>query len=115
MLLKALRPAVLVSVSARTLALLVAFMALLAAACSDGDASAGEAARDAESAPPSATQADAPAQPASGASVSQYDFPTGPAVTVAADYAYPQDRVASTGAYLPANGRPTVVYVDAIW
>ena len=44
-----------------------------------------------------------------------FDFATGPAVTVAADYAYPEDRVDSTGAYLPINGKPTVVYVDAIW
>ena len=42
-------------------------------------------------------------------------FPTGPAVTVAADYAPPADHVPSTGAYLPANGKPTLVYVDAIW
>ncbi|MEX2446704.1 MAG: hypothetical protein WD734_05125 [Dehalococcoidia bacterium] len=37
------------------------------------------------------------------------------AVTVGADYAPPSDSVASTGAHLPANGRPTLVFVDAIW
>ena len=43
------------------------------------------------------------------------EFPTGPAVLVAADYQYPGNRVDSTGAYLPANGKPTLVFVDAIW
>ena len=42
-------------------------------------------------------------------------FPTGPAVTVSGGYEPPRDRVASTGAYLPSNGKPTLVYVDAIW
>ena len=42
-------------------------------------------------------------------------FPTGPAVTVSGGYEPPRDRVASTGAYLPANGKPTLVFVDAIW
>ncbi len=42
-------------------------------------------------------------------------FPTGPAVTVPMSYEPPEDRVASTGAYLPANSKPTLVYVDAIW
>ena len=44
-----------------------------------------------------------------------YAFPTGPAALVAADYEPPEDRVASTGAYLPSNGKPTLVFVDAIW
>ena len=45
------------------------------------------------------------------------DFPyaTGPAVTVPAGYEAPTDRVDSTGAFLPANGKPTLVFVDAIW
>lgn len=42
-------------------------------------------------------------------------FPTGPAVLVAASYEPPTDRVDSTGAFLPANGKPTLVFVDAIW
>jgi len=42
-------------------------------------------------------------------------FPTGPAVLVEVGYEPPTDRVDSTGAFLPANGRPTLVYVDAIW
>lgn len=39
--------------------------------------------------------------------------------TAAADVAVgpqpPRNRVASTGAHLPANGKPTLVFVDAIW
>ena len=42
-------------------------------------------------------------------------FPTGPAVLVAASYEPPTARVDSTGAFLPANGKPTLVFVDAIW
>ena len=34
---------------------------------------------------------------------------------MAAEYQPPEDRVASTGAYLPSNGKPTLVFVDAIW
>ena len=44
-----------------------------------------------------------------------YDFPTGPAVLVEANYEPPEDHVPSTGAYLPTNGKPTLVFVDAIW
>lgn len=42
-------------------------------------------------------------------------FPTGPAVLVEEGFEPPEDRVASTGAYLPVNGKPTLVMVDAIW
>ncbi|MDO9444374.1 MAG: hypothetical protein Q7K37_03590 [Dehalococcoidia bacterium] len=49
------------------------------------------------------------------ASDATFAFPTGPAVVVEAGYAPPEDRVPSTGAFLPANGKPTLVYVDAIW
>jgi hypothetical protein len=45
----------------------------------------------------------------------QPDFATGPAVLVEAGSEAPTDHVASTGAYLPANGMPTFVFVDAIW
>jgi hypothetical protein len=44
-----------------------------------------------------------------------YDFPTGPPVTVPVGYEPPDSYVASTGAYLPVNGKPTLVFVDAIW
>jgi hypothetical protein len=43
------------------------------------------------------------------------DFPSGAAVTVPEGYEAPRDAVGSTGAHLPANGRPTLVFVDAIW
>ncbi|MDA1004448.1 MAG: hypothetical protein O3B31_14075 [Chloroflexi bacterium] len=45
----------------------------------------------------------------------RFAFPTGPAVTVPVGYTPPSDRVDSTGAHLPANGKPTLVFVDAIW
>lgn len=41
--------------------------------------------------------------------------PAKEAVLVAADYRPPKGRVDSTGAYLSANGKPTLVFVDAIW
>ena len=82
------------------LALLIACTALIAA-CTGGD-DGGDAA------PSTAAQPAAPVDSGSG-------FPTGPAVLVAADYQYPGDRVASTGAYIPSNGKPTLVFVDAIW
>ena len=82
------------------LAALILACAALAAACSGGD--------DGGSAAPAATSAAAAAAPGD-------DFPTGPAVLVAADYQLPANRVDSTGAYLPANGKPTFVFFDAIW
>ena len=82
------------------LAALIFACAALAAACSGGD--------DGGSAAPAATSAAAAAAPGD-------DFPTGPAVLVAADYQPPGNRVDSTGAYLPANGKPTFVFFDAIW
>jgi hypothetical protein len=42
-------------------------------------------------------------------------LPSGPAVLVANGYQAPKDRVDSTGAFVPANGKPTLVWVDAIW
>ena len=60
---------------------------------------------------------DAPRTPAGDAagSAQVFSFPTGPAVLVPAGYAAPTDHVDSTGAHLPANGKPTLVLVDAIW
>ena len=40
-----------------------------------------------------------------------YDFPTGEAVTVTRQDLSP-NRVDSTGAWLPVNGKPTFVVVD---
>ena len=84
-----------------SLAALLLACAALVAACTGSD----------EGGPAmSATAAPAGTEAAAG-----LDFPTGPAVLVSADYQYPGDRVDSTGAYLPANGKPTLVFVDAIW
>ncbi len=44
-----------------------------------------------------------------------FAFPTGPASVTPVGYQAPGDHVPSTGAFLPANGKPTLVYVDAIW
>ena len=94
--------------------------ALLAAACSGGADDALGAGERAPTEQPAATATAAPAvqataPPEATASAAAISFPTGPAVIVAADYVIPDDRVDSTGAYLPANGKPTVVFVDAIW
>ena len=86
------------------LAALILACAALAAACSGGD-DEGSAASTTPPAPAAAAADTAPG----------YDFPTGPAVVVAADYQPPGNRVDSTGAYLPANGKPTFVFFDAIW
>ncbi len=61
-----------------------------------------------------APTADAPPTPLVSAA-QDLGFPTGPAVLVEVGYEPPRDHVASTGAYLPANGKPTLVFVDAIW
>jgi hypothetical protein len=41
--------------------------------------------------------------------------PGATAAATSANSQLPADRVASTGAVVPANGRPTLVFVDAIW
>ena len=56
-----------------------------------------------------------PSTSSAAPAVSDAGFPTGPAVLVPAGYQFPGDRVDSTGAYVPANGKPTLVFVDAIW
>ena len=91
-----------------SLAPLVLACAALIAACSGGD----------REVLPEATATATPeetATPAATPTPEAYTFPAGPAVRVAADYQPPEDGVASTGAYLPANGKPTLVFVDAIW
>ena len=90
------------------LAALVLACGALAAACSGGD-DGGSAAPAASSAPTATSAA------AAAAAAASYDFPTGPAVLVAADYQPPENRVDSTGAYFPVNGKPTFVFFDAIW
>ena len=72
-----------------------------------------------DSTPPATTAAtDTSAAGASDGATSEpatYDFPTGEPILVAVDYAHPNDHVDNTGAYLPTNGKPTLVFVDAIW
>ena len=77
----------------RTLGL--ALLVALAAACSGGG--------DPSTAVPSKSTAEVGA------------LPSGPAVLVANGYQAPNDKVDSTGAFVPANGKPTLVWVDAIW
>ena len=94
---------------------IVAAVAVVAAACGGGTTS--ESSPD-DSTPPAAavTETSAGADiPGSAAGPATYDFPTGEPVLVAADYAHPSDHVDNTGAYLPTNGKPTLVFVDAIW
>ncbi len=81
-------------------------LALLAACASSSDEPQAEAPRSL-----AAPAADSPAT----AAAPDLGFATGPAVRVEVGYEPPRDRVASTGAYVPANGKPTLVYVDAIW
>ena len=103
------------------LPVIVAAIAVAAAACG-GDVtveSAPESNTDdpAPVATAANTKATAEASDAVGGApeVVPYDFPTGEAVLVAAGYTHPNDRVDNTGAYLPTNGKPTLVFVDAIW
>jgi hypothetical protein len=77
--------------------------ALVLAACSGGDAETRAPATSA-AAPATSSEAGAPV----------YDFATGPAVLVSNDFEPSRQHVESTGAYLPANGKPTLVFVDAI-
>jgi thiol-disulfide isomerase/thioredoxin len=111
----------------RVFALGAAALALLLAACAGETAptaspAPSEAAAPAASPPPTADggvsgqpSPAAPAPASSSATDATFDFPTGPAVLVPIDYEPPTDRVDSTGAHLPVNGKPTVVLVDAIW
>lgn len=78
-------------------AALLAVLGLLAAACGGGSPAA------------------APLADAASPSPVAFDFPTGDAVVVPPGYEAPRDRVDSTGAFLPVNGKPTLVFVDAIW
>ena len=87
--------------------------AALAAACTGGGGGDAPAATPEPTAVATATETATPA--AATPTPESYSFPTGPAVLVTADYEAPEDRVASTGAYIPSNGKPTLVFVDAIW
>lgn len=74
---------------------------------------AGACAGSAPGDPGAATPAERAA--AAAATSAPFALPSGPAVTVPVGYVPPRDRVDSTGAHLPANGKPTLVFVDAIW
>ena len=87
------------------LATVVAALGMLLVACSDSPSAAT----------PTVTEAMTEASITPSAEAMQFDFPTGPAVLVSSGYQPPEDRVPSTGAYLPVNGKPTLVFVDAIW
>ena len=89
------------------LATVAAALGMLLVACSDSPAAA--------TATPTATGGMAEGSMTPSAEAMQYDFPTGPAVLVSSGYQPPEDHVPSTGAYLPVNGKPTLVFVDAIW
>ncbi|MBM3140602.1 MAG: hypothetical protein FJZ92_10500 [Chloroflexi bacterium] len=88
--------------------LIAAFAAVVAVGCGSGGGGSEAAVVTAPQAQPGAPPAQAPAAP-------RYDFPAGPAVLVQTGYTPPRDRIDSTGAHLPANGKPTLVFVDAIW
>ena len=113
------------SLAAALLAPALLLAALLLAACNSGTEvtptpelrNAGSEATSSDDTPAGSstdTDASAPGDEGDGADET-FDFPTGDAVLVSTDYRHPQDRVDNTGAYLPANGKPTVVFVDAIW
>lgn len=102
----------------------VALFALALSACGGGAATESTPAAvsdDAGSGASTGTSVDSPSATATAMGVASdgadvvYAFPTGPAVTVPEGYVHPTDAVANTGAYLPTNGKPTLVFVDAIW
>jgi hypothetical protein len=49
------------------------------------------------------------------AAVVGYDFPTREPVLVPVGYTHLRDYVDNTGAFLLTNGKPMLVFVDAIW
>lgn len=97
----------------------VVLAALLLVACTGGatdDAIDGEpASSQTEPTEPRTADPGSPGAPATPAVLVDSGLPVGPAVTVEQGYEPPNDHVPSTGAHLPANGKPTLVYVDAIW
>ena len=95
----------------------LAGLLLLACGGSSGETSPTVAATGAPATAeaPAATPLESPSEVAATGSADDLPYATGPAVVVAAGYEPPDDRVDSTGAYLPSNGKPTLVFVDAIW
>ena len=99
----------------------VAAVAVIAAACGGGtDGVPAVEGADSDPAPVASTTSGVTTgeQPADSGGASEavtYDFPTGEAVLVPVGYEHPGDHVDNTGAFLPTNGKPTLVFVDAIW
>ena len=100
---------------------LVAAVAVVSAACgSGGGAAPAVEGADSDPAPvaPTTSGVTAGEQPADSGAAPEavsYAFPTGEAVLVPVGYEHPGDHVDNTGAFLPTNGKPTLVFVDAIW
>jgi hypothetical protein len=88
----------------------IILLVALTAACSSGDEAASTPAEQTSGAASTAA-----GTTSRGGAASGVDFPTGPAVLVAQGYTPLKDRIDNTGAYLPANGKPTLVFVEAIW
>lgn len=83
----------------------LALLALAAVACGGSG----------EATPTAASEVTSDDSTAGAVGTVEFPYATGPAVLVPEGYEPPGDRVDSTGAFIPANGKPTLVYVDAIW
>ena len=100
---------------------IVAAVALIAAACGGGTDGAptleGADSNPVPVAPTTSgvTTGEQPADSGATPDAVSYDFPTGEAVLVPMGYEHSGDHVDNTGAFLPTNGKPTLVFVDAIW
>jgi hypothetical protein len=91
----------------------LAAFALIAAGCGGGDTEATSTSEAAGSSV-AAVGTDAPLDDGTNTEPT-FDFPTGEPVLVPVGYQHPRDHVDNTGAFLPTNGKPTLVFVDAIW
>ena len=94
----------------------VALLVLLFTACgggtSDADAVTARVSGEGEATTPEVASG---VETSIEAAAPELPYATGPAVLISAGYEAPTNRVDSTGAFLPANGKPTLVFVDAIW
>jgi hypothetical protein len=96
--------------------LLGLFIILVTGACSgDADESRFSTAQDATDVTTKVPEQAGSSGRTSGKMVEGFPFPTGPVSVVTVAFNPPRDHVASTGAYLPVNGKPTLVFVDSIW
>ena len=94
----------------------VTLLVLLFTACgggtSDADAVTARVPKEGEAL---ASEAASGVETSNETAGAELPYATGPAVLISAEYESPTNRVDSTGAFLPANGKPTLVFVDAIW